>query len=194
MQKWTLTDPHDGLLVLAELGGPSDPDLGVAQDEDGEWFVGAPQSLADDVTAALARLPALRAAAIARIRGDASRRAIEIIGALSAPIMAQYPPGERESWSTQAVEARAVKAGAPASAAPTLVMLAQGRGITLDAMADLVIAASLQFAAVAAAEQALRREAEALLAAATTPEEIETALAAIGALAGARAAEMGLAQ
>ena len=128
---------------------------------------------------ALARLPELRAAAHMRAKALALQDAIGMIGEISAPVMKGYTAAERESWAAQDAEARKISAGGTAADAPLLADLARQRGVTLAALAEIVLAKSAGFRAIAATEQALRREAEAALGKASTPDEIAAALATV---------------
>jgi hypothetical protein len=114
---------------------------------------------------------------IEMLRAGAVSRAMAIIGGLSRPIRDAYTQAEVDSWPAQAAEARAVAAGGGPEDAPTLAMIAAARGVTLAQIAASVIANASQFSAIMVAEQGLRRQAEAAIAAATTPTEIDAVLA-----------------
>jgi len=75
-----------------------------------------------------------------RINHEADRRLSEMAGA--------YSREERETWHNQVREAQAVKAGSVD--APMLSILAQAKGVTLEAMADRVLFLSGQLATASA--------------------------------------------
>lgn len=94
------------------------------------------------------------------IRREANRR----LRALAK----DYDEEERETWSTQVNEAKAIKAGGTAQDAPMLSIFAARRGITLDAMADRVLFLSSQFAQASALILSKR---DTLLEMAETPDD-----------------------
>lgn len=133
------------------------------------------------------------AAQLAARKVEAMEAAIRAIDRLTHPILAAYPEAERASWPTQEAEAwLVVDEGGTAVDAPMLAGIATASGRTLRAVADAVIEKSGQFAAVVAAAQRLRRDAEASIAAAGSVEAVNAALAAHVQACAAKAAALGI--
>lgn len=82
------------------------------------------------------------------VRAEGARR-LALIGA-------PYSPEERETWSQQVTEAKAIQADANADA-PLLTLLAAADGITVADMAATVLAKAEAFAAAAGAVLAAQR-------------------------------------
>lgn len=122
--------------------------------------------------------PVRSAGEIANMRlgglGKAAMRAEE----LAAPLVAKYPATERETWRLQEGEARAVAAGtlAPGDAS-FLLALAGGNLNQVEPLAETIIVKADHFAAVSAGLIRARKAAEAAIADADTPDEIDAAIA-----------------
>ncbi|HZG29954.1 MAG TPA: hypothetical protein VE079_15980 [Ensifer sp.] len=84
----------------------------------------------------------------AMVRAEGARRL--------ALIAAPYSPEERETWSQQVMEAKAIQADANADA-PLLTLLAAADGVPVAAMAATVLAKAEAFAAAAGAVLAAQR-------------------------------------
>lgn len=115
---------------------------------------------------------------IGPMKVSAMARVLAMANDLTGRVTRQYPAAEVVSWPTQDAEARAVLAGGTAADAPLLAALAAGTGATLQAYATSVLAKSSAYRAILVAAKALRDAAQAGLADADTPAEIEAVVQA----------------
>lgn len=130
---------------------------------------------------------------LADIKAAAHRRVVTYADEITARITSRYPAAEIASWPTQEDEARRVEAGATATEAPLLAMLAASAQMSLVDFAEAVLAKATGYRQVVAAVQATRSRAEALIGTCQSAGEIEVALATLRGEADAQAAAMGLA-
>ena len=145
------------------------------------------QTAAPDFAQPPANLPPLVEAQRA-----ARARVVAYADAITARVTARYPATEVASWPTQAIEARAIKAGAGAADAPLLSALAAAWGMTLAQIADVVLAKAAAYTAITAAVIQIRDAAMRAIDAAPDVATLEASLAAVRAQADAAAAQMGI--
>jgi predicted nucleic acid-binding Zn-ribbon protein len=122
------------------------------------------------------------AEALAQAKAEGLARALDRLAAAAAEITGQVPQAERDSWATKAVSARAYLADA--ASADQLAMLQAEAAVTGEAVADLaaaIVAMADAYASIAAQLAGLRRKTRAVIEAATTPAQVQVALAALDA-------------
>ncbi len=125
-------------------------------------------------------------------RVTAMRQVIEYANTITRQITGRYPEAEVASWPLQEAEARSVEAGGGASVAPLLSALAARSGQTLADFAALVLTKAGAYHEIVAAVQAVRSQTEAAIAAASTQDDINQALAAAAGQASQAAAQLGI--
>ena len=134
---------------------------------------------------------AMPAPAIADVRAAARRRMVAWIDRLTQQLRADIPRDEVASWPAKAAEARAFLAsGTPA---PMLEVEASIVGVDVADLADTIAARAAQYETVVGTVAGIRRTTAAAIDAATTSEDVETALSMALAKAITAAHEAGLA-
>lgn len=113
-------------------------------------------------------------------RGDL--RVIDAVDAAAAQMTAGYAKAEIDAWGAKAATARAALAGdASAQVAPLLLAEAQGRGVSVNALAQTIVARAEVFEAAIGAMSAMRAAAQTAIAAAANQSQIDAAIAALSA-------------
>lgn len=151
------------------------PSSGLAYD--GDTLV-VPERWSAAVSALTSGKSALRDLPLVAAREAARARIVVLADAISARITARYPAAEVASWPVQEAEARAVAGGADAASAPMLAAMAEAAGVSLADYAAAVTAKARAYREVVVRIKSLRDRIEAAIDAATTPDDIATALLA----------------
>lgn len=127
---------------------------------------------------------------LADAKAAARARVVAYADTITARITARYPVVEVASWPTQEAEARAITAGS--TDAPLLTALALRWDMTLDHMADVVLAKAAGYRAVVAAVIEVRDATMTALDAAQDYAALDAALAAARIRADGLARQLGL--
>lgn len=133
---------------------------------------------------------------LATAKAAALKLFIGFADGLTAPILRKYPVAETTGWGTKQAEAAHILGGGDVADTMLIKALATEHGLDAagtTALAQSVIDRATEFAAIAAAIESLRNQAQAAIEAVNDTDQIAPTLAALKDAATIKAAELGLA-